>query len=304
MICRQGEPPRTVDSGDQRQWVDSANLGASVQHLHLGIRREDAHDLHEVAVPEASLRLRARPAAFRVLVEDSALEKCVHDAPPLLGRSASGSPPSQSAQVCRPIAPSCRASASSCWAAMCAAARSAARSARRTPPTTAAAKPPLAGVRHRSGEEQHVPRAPGRRPVRPSRCRKDATVRGAPICSTRSRSPTSMPSSSVEVATMTQSRASANAASDRRRSSSRQRRMGHERLSPAVTQSSTRGAPRSAGSRRRRAASRPGAGGDHRRRVVHASRRSPAPPPADATAAALRSHDRVRRIRRGGPEAR
>jgi len=59
---------------------------------------------------------------------------------------------------------------------------------------------------------------PGRRPVRPRRCRRDATVVGAPTCSTRSRSPTSMPSSRVEVATITQSRPWANAASDRRRS--------------------------------------------------------------------------------------
>ena len=57
------------------------------------------------------------------------------------------------------------------------------------------------------------------RPLRPSRCRNDATVRGAPICSTWSRSPTSMPSSSVDVDTMTQSRVSVNAVSARRRSS-------------------------------------------------------------------------------------
>ena len=52
---------------------------------------------------------------------------------------------------------------------------------------------------------------PGRRPVRPSRCRTDGTVVGASIWMTRSRSPTSIPSSNVEVDTMTQSRASANA---------------------------------------------------------------------------------------------
>jgi hypothetical protein len=44
-------------------------------------------------------------------------------------------------------------------------------------------------------------------------------VRSALICTTRSRSPTSMPNSSVDVATITQSRASANAASAWRRSS-------------------------------------------------------------------------------------
>lgn len=63
--------------------------------------------------------------------------------------------------------------------------------------------------------------APGRRPVRPIRCRKEATVGGPLIWMTRSRSPTSMPSSNVEVATMTQSRASLNARSALRRSSGR-----------------------------------------------------------------------------------
>ena len=58
-----------------------------------------------------------------------------------------------------------------------------------------------------------------RRPVRPSLCSMDATVRGAPIWRHRSRSPTSIPSSRVEVATMTVSCASAKACSERRRSS-------------------------------------------------------------------------------------
>ena len=48
--------------------------------------------------------------------------------------------------------------------------------------------------------------------------RLDATRRVEPIWMTRSRSPTSMPSSRVDVAMMTVSRASANAASERRRS--------------------------------------------------------------------------------------
>ena len=43
---------------------------------------------------------------------------------------------------------------------------------------------------------------PGRRPVRPMRCRNELTVSGASACRTRSRSPTSIPSSSVEVHTM------------------------------------------------------------------------------------------------------
>ena len=60
---------------------------------------------------------------------------------------------------------------------------------------------------------------PGRRPVRPIRCRNDETAPGASIWITRSRSPTSMPSSRALVATMTQSRPSANARSACRRSS-------------------------------------------------------------------------------------
>ena len=54
---------------------------------------------------------------------------------------------------------------------------------------------------------------PGRRPVLPIRWRNEATVDGASIWITRSRSPTSIPSSSVLVATITQSRSSANAVS-------------------------------------------------------------------------------------------
>ena len=42
-------------------------------------------------------------------------------------------------------------------------------------------------------------RVPGRRPLRPSRCRNAATVGGALTWITRSRSPTSSPSSSAEV---------------------------------------------------------------------------------------------------------
>jgi len=58
-----------------------------------------------------------------------------------------------------------------------------------------------------------------RRPVRPTRCRNAATDRGASIWIIRSRSPMSTPNSSVEVATITQSLASANARSLTRRSS-------------------------------------------------------------------------------------
>ena len=61
--------------------------------------------------------------------------------------------------------------------------------------------------------------APGRRPVRPSRCRNEVTVAGASSWITRSRSPTSIPSSRVLVATITQSRPRAKVSSARRRSS-------------------------------------------------------------------------------------
>ena len=61
-------------------------------------------------------------------------------------------------------------------------------------------------------------RAVSRRPVRPRRWRNDATVVGASSCMTRSRSPISIPSSSVLVATTTQSALSRNSRSVRRRS--------------------------------------------------------------------------------------
>ena len=60
---------------------------------------------------------------------------------------------------------------------------------------------------------------PARRPVRPIRWRNEDTVAGASIWITRSRSPTSMPSSSELVATITQFCRWANACSARRRSS-------------------------------------------------------------------------------------
>jgi hypothetical protein len=60
---------------------------------------------------------------------------------------------------------------------------------------------------------------PARRPLRPMRRRNDATVTGASIWITRSWSPTSSPSSSALVATITQSLPTANASWACRRSS-------------------------------------------------------------------------------------
>ena len=77
---------------------------------------------------------------------------------------------------------------------------------------------------------------PARRPVRPIRCRNEATVAGASIWMTRSRSPTSMPSSSVDVATITQSRASANAGSAWRRSSALSEECDTNVVTPASAQ--------------------------------------------------------------------
>ena len=86
---------------------------------------------------------------------------------------------------------------------------------------------PERGYRQRSeqlfvigGEEEEVPLRAGTAAGRPIRCRKDVVLEGAPTCTTRSRSPTSMPSSKVLVATMTQSGSAAKAASAARRSSS------------------------------------------------------------------------------------
>jgi hypothetical protein len=69
------------------------------------------------------------------------------------------------------------------------------------------------------GQKQAVLLVPALRPLRPMRCRKAVTEGGASICTTRSRSPTSMPSSIELVATMAQSGSDANAASACRRSS-------------------------------------------------------------------------------------
>ena len=71
----------------------------------------------------------------------------------------------------------------------------------------------VSGVRARasgwsSRMTNHISGGASRRPVRPMRCRKPETVKGASIWKARSRRPTSMPSSSVAVATMERSLAS------------------------------------------------------------------------------------------------
>ena len=65
--------------------------------------------------------------------------------------------------------------------------------------------------------------APARRPERPSRCLKDATEPGVPICAIESTEPMSMPSSSVVVATTVAGRAP-------RRRASASSRISRERL--------------------------------------------------------------------------
>ncbi len=112
----------------------------------------------------------------------------------------------------------CSAAARICWAAICRGSGVAVTGS--THPwdqqwSIPSASSVEASLRQR---KRQFPVVPARRPVRPRRCRKDDTVRGALIWITRSRSPTSMPSSSVDVATMTQSRAPAKASSDSRRS--------------------------------------------------------------------------------------
>jgi hypothetical protein len=72
---------------------------------------------------------------------------------------------------------------------------------------------PAKGCRQRTPRPEPARREPALRPLRPMRCRNAVTEGGVSICTTRSRSPTSMPSSSVLVATMTQSGSDANAAS-------------------------------------------------------------------------------------------
>ena len=79
-------------------------------------------------------------------------------------------------------------------------------------------------------------RLPARRPVRPVRWRNAATLGGSLTWVARSRSPTSTPSSSVDVATITQSRASANACSARCRSSSGSEACDRNVVTPALTQ--------------------------------------------------------------------
>ena len=111
-------------------------------------------------------------------------------------------------------------------------------------------------------EEQAVPAAPGPPSGPPDALQECGDVGGSSTWMTRSRSPTSIPSSSVEVATITQSRASANACSARRRSSSDRDAWDRNVVTPVPA--ARRRSPRpAAGSRRTPAASRPVQRGDH-----------------------------------------
>ena len=127
--------------------------------------------------------------------------------------------------------------------------------------TTAAAEPPpTAGRPRRWSGTGSCGSMPARRPVRPRRWRNEATVPGASIWMTRSRSPTSMPSSRVLVETMTQSRASAKASSARRRSSTDSEAWDRNVVTPLGAQTLHRVPRPAAGTRRTPGASRPGAG--------------------------------------------
>ena len=115
--------------------------------------------------------------------------------------------------------PFCRARPSSCCEATCRGSGGGVTGS--TKPSLWSSSSPAARISSASSSDRNVMLRlePARRPVRPRRCSIDATVDGAPIWMTLSRSPTSIPSSSVDVDTMTQFLASANALSARRRSS-------------------------------------------------------------------------------------
>ena len=200
--------------------------------------------------------------------------------------SMGASPCHHSRQIRRPTVLSCRASASSCWATMCRGDGGGTTGS--TQPCASSSSSPaalqqLTVVERRGTGSCGWCRA---RPVRPRRWRNDATVRGASIWMTRSRSPTSMPSSSV-----------------RGGDDDAVARLGEGLLGPAslvrgrarrgTRRSSTSRSPQrsaelldaSRGCRRTPAASRRGAGGRSPWRRCRASRRSRARPPASSAAA-------------------
>ena len=165
---------------------------------------EGAQQVHEVPPPERLLRARDRSSADR---------RPRRGTPRRAGRRGSASPSAIIGSVPHQLAPRARADTRPPGARGRAAAGRRGAGVRRrhdgstNPAATAAGAPAAARKASASVARNSVLRAvPGRRPVRPSRCRNDATVRGASIWMTRSRSPMSMPSSRVEVATMTRVR--------------------------------------------------------------------------------------------------
>ncbi len=120
----------------------------------------------------------------------------------------------------RPTPRSCKTSAINCWARMWnglggATTGSTNPSCHRSINADARKSPSSVVARKRQFDV-----VSGRRPVRPMRCRNEETLGGASIWMTRSRSPTSRPSSSELVATITQFCRCENARSALRRSSS------------------------------------------------------------------------------------
>ncbi len=195
-----------------------ADLGAAGEHGELRCGGEDRGQIHEVPVAEAPFGLGADEEHAAVPLQEALVDQVAHDRARRSGRRgrARSTIPARAGR--RPGVPAGRARAAA--GRRCAGVPVGRLPARPSPCPTAEA-----GLLRWSRPSSSVARnrqlrvVPGRRPVRPRRCRNEATVLGASIWMTRSRSPTSMPSSRVQVETMTQSRASAKACSARRRSS-------------------------------------------------------------------------------------
>ncbi len=129
-------------------------------------------------------------------------------------RSKGARPFHCSGHIRSPTRCSCRAMASSCWATRWRGSGGGVTGSTQPFPHNRSSAAAWRSVSFLVARNRQLRVLPGRRPVRPMRCRNEATLLGASIWMTRSRSPTSMPSSKVDVETMTQSRASAKACSD------------------------------------------------------------------------------------------
>ena len=192
LVASEQQQPRPVDLRGEQRRIGAADLLPAVQHGELRHGGERRRQLHEMAAAETLFGLGTDEQHPAVGVEKPLADQVRDDRARGGPERPEPVPPVPPAGSRPPGVPGGTAPGSA--GPRCGAARAAGRLA---PPSrrphsssspAASSRPPWSSARNRQLRAE-----PGRRPVRPSRCRNEATVAGASIWMTRSRSPTSMP---------------------------------------------------------------------------------------------------------------